>query len=424
MRVMWFVNNAMPAVHRRAGRQSVGSGFWMSSLLDELSHVPDIQLDVVSALPGTMDDQWEDGGVRYHLIGQPRRHSLFRCRNRDLEAAVAIVRERLPDVVHIHGTERFYGLLPARKLISTPSIISIQGLLEPYLPAFYGGLSQSEIRQSHRLIEIAARRGLAWLYREYVHGAQREREIMEGVQSFMGRTEWDRAHVQRVNPAATYFRGDEMLRPIFRQTRWSLDECERHSVVFTNAGEPRRGTETLLSAMQIVRREYPDAKIRLAGSVGNRRGYERFLRARIAALGLADAVEFLGYIEGDAMADALRRSHVFAISSFIENSPNSLCEAMQSGLPCVATFVGGIPSLVDHGRTGLLYPAGDAALLAASILRMFRDDDLATRLGRAARAEATERHAPERILSQVMNAYRAIGSGHQKTYATASHAVL
>ena len=65
------------------------------------------------------------------------------------------------------------------------------------------------------------------------------------------------------------------------------------------------------------------------------------------------------------MTRELRRAHVFAISSYIENSPNSLCEAMQAGMPCVATYAGGIPSLVEDGRTGLLFPPGDAPLLAS-----------------------------------------------------------
>ena len=97
------------------------------------------------------------------------------------------------------------------------------------------------------------------------------------------------------------------------------------------------------------------------------------------------------------MARELCRAHVFVISSYIENSPNSLCEAMQVGLPCVATYAGGIPSLVRNGSTGLLFPPGDAPLLAEAIARLFREDHLACRMGRAARIEASERHARKRF---------------------------
>src|SRR5258708_19667723 len=98
------------------------------------------------------------------------------------------------------------------------------------------------------------------------------------------------------------------------------------------------------------------------------------------------------------MVIQLSRAQVFAISSYIENSPNSLCEAMQVGLPCVATYAGGIPSLVEHEKTGLLFPTGEAPLLADAILRIFRNEDLAGRLGRAARTEASHPHSPPPFL--------------------------
>ena len=121
-----------------------------------------------------------------------------------------------------------------------------------------------------------------WLYRGCVRGAKREQEILAGAKSFMGRTDWDRAHAEVANPDANYYHVGETLRQPFSKAQWNLPRCERHSVIFTNAGEPRRGTEVLLQAMLAVRRKFPDAKLRLAGSIGTRTGYSRFLRKMIA----------------------------------------------------------------------------------------------------------------------------------------------
>jgi len=281
------------------------------------------------------------------------------------------------------------------------------------LPTFFGALSPLEVWRSHRLIELATMRGLFWLRHGFVRGARQEREILMGNNSFMGRTEWDRAHVRSVNPTANYYDVGEILRPAFKEHHWCIDECERHTVIFTNAGEPRRGTEVLLRAMLTVRREFPDAKLRLAGQIGTRRGYDRFLKRMITESGLSKSVELLGYLEGSTMARELCRAHVFVIPSYIENSPNSLCEAIQVGLPCVASYTGGIPSLVEHGRTGQLFPTGDVPLLAEMILRIFRDDDLACRLSRAARAEASQRHEPQRVVSQLLKAYNHVIAGQE-----------
>ena len=395
----------MPAVCNRIGWASAGTGHWISSLLEDLECSAGIQVEIATVYPGLRDDQFERNGVKYFVIGQPKLPGIFfESRRKDLDACVELVGERAPDVVHVHGTERFYGLLVARDLISVPAVISLQGLLGPYLPDFFGALSVADRWRSNRLREFVTGRGLFWLHRSFVKGARREQEILAEAKSFMGRTDWDRAHVRSVNSNAHYYHVGETLRPNFRKSCWSLSRCERHTVIFTNAGEPRRGTEVLLRAMLAIRREFPDVKLRLAGNIGTS-GYHRFLRRMIARTGLSGTVEFLGYLDANAMIRELCRAHVFAISSYVENSPNSLCEAMQIGLPCVASYAGGIPSLLEHGRTGLLFPPGDAPLLADSIMRIFRDDGFASRMSAATRDKASDRHAPERVLSQLLNAY-------------------
>jgi glycosyltransferase involved in cell wall biosynthesis len=413
MRVLWFTNDPMPAVQRRLGRDAGGSGHWMTCLLEKLKSTPDVDLDVVTAYPGLKDDSFTDAGVRYFVVGQPRFQPFFGGTLRDLDGCAAIVREREPDVVHFHGTERFYGLLQSRRMIDAPGVISLQGLLGPYLSAHFGELGPIGLLRAERAVELATRRGLLWRYVDYRSAARREREILLGARTVMGRTEWDRAYLNSVNPDAEYRHAGEILRPDFRAAQWRLNRCERRTIIFTNAGEPRRGAETLLRALVVVRREFPDAKLLLGGGIGTRHGYERRLRRTIAESGLADSVELLGYLDSAAMARALTRAHVFSIASFLENSPNSLCEAMQIGMPCVASYAGGIPSLVEHNRTGLLFPPGDAPLLASAILRIFRDDALAERLGRAARVEATERHDPGAVLSQLLDAYAEAGAGRR-----------
>jgi glycosyltransferase involved in cell wall biosynthesis len=273
------------------------------------------------------------------------------------------------------------------------------------LKSFFGDLSPRDVWRSDRLIELATRRGLLWSYRDFQAGSRQEREILQGVKAVMGRTAWDRVHLRSVNPSAKYYHVGEILRSDFKEYCWDLSRCDRHTIIYSHAGESRRGVEVLLRALQIIQLSFPDAKLRLGGGVGDRRGYHRFLRRTIAESGLSNSVELLGYMDGGAMSKELSRAHLFATASYVENSPNALCEAMQVGLPCVATYVGGIPSLIKDRQTGLLFPPGDAPLLADAITKIFRDDDFAIGLGRAARIEASKRHAPQRVITQLLNAY-------------------
>ena len=110
---------------------------------------------------------------------------------------------------------------------------------------------------------------------------------------------------------------------------------------------------------------------------------------RLAAeLGLAQRTRFEPRMNARA---ALRELDVFVLSSSHEASPLTLMEAMAAGRPVVASAVGGIPQLVEHRRTGLVVPAGDAGALADALTELLADAALRERLGRAARDVAASR---------------------------------
>ncbi len=417
MRVLWFTNGPMPAAARRSGTRTA-SGYWMSCLLEHVRRAPGVELAVAAACPGLKDDQFVEDGVEYFIAGQPKYQSIFSATKKDLEQTAEIVRQVNPDLVHIHGSERFYGLLAARRMIAAPAVISIQGLLQICVASFFGALSPGEILECQRLIELATRRGVFWRYQEFRAGARQEREILAGCGAFMGRTDWDREAVMAHNPRAKYYQVGEILRAPFREACWDLDRCERNTIIFTHPEEPRRGADVLVRALPIVRRRFPDAKLLLAGSLGDRHGHDRFVRRLIRENGLAGSVEMLGYLNAETMVRQLCRAHLFAQPSFVENSSNSLCEAMQTGLPVVGAYAGGTPSIASYGRAGLLVPPGDPASLAAAIVRVFENDELAISLGSAARAAASERHAPELVVSQLLGAYKDVfANDHNREFA-------
>ena len=101
---------------------------------------------------------------------------------------------------------------------------------------------------------------------------------------------------------------------------------------------------------------------------------------------------------------------VYVHPSYADNSPNSLCEAQLLGLPCVACAVGGVPSLVEDHRTGLLTPAGDAPALAEKLMQL-QDPARRERIGRAGCAAARTRHDKKTILRDLLEAYDTILKG-------------
>lgn len=148
---------------------------------------------------------------------------------------------------------------------------------------------------------------------------------------------------------------------------------------------PRKGHALLIRALALC----TDAawSLRLAGD-----GPERPALQRLATeLGVAERIEFLGELPPEAMPDFLANADLFVLPSFSEGRPNALLEAMAAGLPVVASAIDGVRELVDDGRTGRTFPAGNEQVLAAVLLPLLQDATTRFRLGAAAHAEILRR---------------------------------
>ena len=137
-----------------------------------------------------------------------------------------------------------------------------------------------------------------------------------------------------------------------------------------------------------------------------RTGYANYLDRLIRANNLSGHIKPLGPLSAAQMADEYMRAHVFAMPSLIENSPNSLAEAMMIGTPSVVSFVGGVPSLMKDEVEALAFPQGDEAVLAEQIRRIFCDDKLASDLSMNAHNRALRRYSPREITNQMIRIYQ------------------
>jgi len=162
----------------------------------------------------------------------------------------------------------------------------------------------------------------------------------------------------------------------FRPASVAPDEV--HIVVTRNL-EEIYDIPTALRAFVHVRNAHPAARLSVAGSGPLRDELERLS----AELRIADAVRFTGALEHANIADLYRSASVVLNPSRVDNTPNSLLEAMASGVPIVSTRVGGVPFMVEDGVTALLVPPEDPEALGEATLRVLRDPLLAERLRRA-----------------------------------------
>lgn len=136
--------------------------------------------------------------------------------------------------------------------------------------------------------------------------------------------------------------------------------------------------------------------------------YPQYLRKLIQKHHLEAHVLFQGTLSAQEMQKAYRRAHVFALPSSIENSPNSLGEAMLLGVPCVAADVGGVKQMMTDEKEGLLYQGDSPAMLAYAIDRIFTEDALASRLSEASRKRALADFDVEKNLATLWNIYHSL----------------
>lgn len=140
--------------------------------------------------------------------------------------------------------------------------------------------------------------------------------------------------------------------------------------------EPIYDNATALRAFALVRQVHPDARLVVAGSGPLLPRLEQLARE----LDIAPAVNFTGRVDNEGMAALYRDAHVMLNPSLVDNTPNSVIEALASGVPVVSTSVGGVPYLVEDGKTALLVAPAAPGEMAAAVLRLAADPALAAGL--------------------------------------------
>jgi glycosyltransferase involved in cell wall biosynthesis len=175
-------------------------------------------------------------------------------------------------------------------------------------------------------------------------------------------------------------------------------------LVLTAGLRPQKAIDVMLEAMGLLRSAQPDVQLLIVGP-----GDPTQLRARAAGIGVDDVVTFTG-TRGD-VAQILAASNIGVLSSDFEGMPLAVLEYMAAGLPVVATDVGGVPEIVDHGRSGLLVPPRDPVALSGAIDTVLSDRSMARSMGAAGRARQQREFSAELMADRVYCLYDSLLAG-------------
>lgn len=376
--VLW-INNILPEEPANIlGVKSSPMGGWLMSMADEIAKY-DLTLAISS--PGPVDKVKKIVGEKYSYYIIPQKY------NKKINYWKQIIEDFKPDIIHLNGTEFNYTNNIFDVIKTEKIVLSIQGLISEYWKYYYGMLTANDIIKNLTIKDILRRSDMFHVRKNMKKDGEYEIYKLKKADIIIGRTEWDYAACIRNGVEKKYRSVNENLRSVFYKKRWQFESCKKHRIFCSQGAVPYKGIHILFEALSILKRKYPDVELVIAGydlidekSIWDKikkSGYAQYLKKVIIKHNLSSNIRFTGLLDENEMCDQYLNANVFVQSSFIENSPNSLGEAISVGMPIVASLVGGTEKYIEHKRDGLLYPAGDCNMLALYISNIFENITLA-----------------------------------------------
>lgn len=439
MRILWICNIMLPQIAKKLGREINNKEGWITGLMEAvLAHNAsnrenEVQLGI--AFPIAKEQPFlQDALVIHEDYDVPFygfRENVLAAETYDLEMEAdltRIIEHFKPDIVHCFGTE-YPHTLAAVKCFGKPerTLIGIQGLCRVYATGYMANLPK-KVQHQVTFRDLIKKDTLRRQQQKYEERGQWELAAVQGTGHVTGRTHWDKYWTSRWNPDATYHVMQETLRREFYTGEWNPEACEKHSLFLSQGDYPIKGLHYMLQAMPKILKEFPDTKVYVAGNsilrskdlIGRLKisTYGKYLEKRIKEYNLEEKVIFLGRLNAQQMKKAYLRSQAFVCPSTMENSPNSLGEAMILAVPVVTADIGGITTMLSE-EEGTIYEgfrteyaeeeeelARISERLADAVLWSFRHEEEAYAKAKKARAHAQKTHNSEKNNKRLLEIYQ------------------
>lgn len=408
MRILWFSVTPSQFVPFNNGHNGGG---WIASLEQLVKKNTEIKLGVAFEYPFSEFKKYQDNVTYYpintHVSKIRRLHRFFAPLKFEdqhiIPKCIDIIKDFKPDVIHIFGSENCFGLLALHTKI--PIVIHMQGSLPAcYNARFPINVTFIDILLSSRYTffrKLSEYRNLKIFKRR----ALREAKILRHVNYFFGRTHWDKSITRVYNSSSVYFYCSEVLRePFYGKEKWHYPDQEQIIIVSTISMPLYKGFDVILKTAQILKKEcHMNFCWKIIGIQ-----QEKFIESHYHIYAKDVSVVMLGCLSAEDVKQELLHAHFYVHPSYIDNSPNSVCEAQMLGTPVICCNVGGVSSLVDNNVSGFLVPANDPIKIADIINCYARDKMRLEQMSNQEIIIASERHSKQGIVHDLLKGYQCI----------------
>lgn len=416
MKVLWFTLTPCGADYIL--KNKINTAGWLTALESEIKKQKNIQLTVCFFHDKQVDPFVFENVTYYPIkksISYGRVLSIISNRilsnfnvldNKVLPKLVKIINLVGPDLIHIHGTEECFGLI--QKHIKTPVVISMQGLLNPYKEKYFAGISSAKASFFESFLSKLALNSTKYKFKLFSKWAKREKEILNLSSNLIGRTDWDRRVSRILATKSNYFVGNEILRASFYSQTWSKEKFSKKlQIVTIMSNGLYKGLETLMKTSLLLKECGFNFTWNVIGQ-NNNAEYPKIVSKMLGFNFIDINIDMLGAKTESEVVDILCKSDLYCQVSHIENSPNSVCEAMLLGMPIVASNAGGTESILENKIEGVLVQSGEPYSLAGAIVELSEDFELCKQYGKNARTKALARHDKDIIVNNYIEIYKEI----------------
>ena len=420
MKVLWIVNSVLNDLSVHLYNKE-SNGVWMDALLTDFKSKAEVDLVVATVLPRKQTLRYEKDGIAYYAL--PDNYPLLYNENKksNICAWKQLLESEKPDLIQVWGTEFTHGLCTLRLAKNIPSVIYMQGYLGSIARYYQAGIAYKTLKKSVTLRDRIKNDSILQQQKKYQKSALKEKEMFQLSGRIISENEWCNSNIRAIVPDIQTYDCALSINKVFAEKQWALQNVERHSIMCTASGYTIKGLHMAFRAAALLKEKYPDLKVYVPGTKMvsedslkarlRRNGYTKYIEGLIQELQLEKHIVWLGRLSQEELAKQYAKTHVFVMSSAIENHSSSLKEAMMVGMPAVSTAVGGIPEYLRHGKNGYLYRFEEYALAAKYIEDIFENDALAESLSVQGRTDMLQLHEGADVYDKIIKIYKSTLEG-------------
>ena len=419
MKILWIVNSILNKLSLNLYKKP-SNGVWMDALLDDFKNKQDYKVVVATTIKTNRTVKFIDDNITYYALPDNVPLLYNENKKRNVRAWQSLLEEEKPDLIQVWGTEFTHGLCALRlaKSLNIPSVIYIQGYLGAIARYYLAGISYSELKRTVTFRDFLRRDSILQQQKKYYRRTKKEMEMLTLSGRIISENNWCDANLKAIVSSLKVYHCPLSINKNFFNYRWDINKAKNFSVICTASGYTIKGLHILLQAIAQVKQRYSEVKLYVPGSPQvsdgsikgyiRRNGYTKYIEKLIRRLDIKDNIVWLGRLSQEELAKEYTKHRVFVMPSAIENHSSSLKEAMIVGVPCISSYVGGIPEYVRHGKNGLLYRFEEYAVLAGYISKIFDDDKLAQELSETAKKDMSLLHGNIRLYDTITEIYKEI----------------